>query len=33
MAKKLNVSHVTLLPYLRQQEKEKILLSKRIQGI
>ena len=30
MAKKLNVSHVTLLPYLRQHEKEKILLSKKV---
>lgn len=30
MAKKLNVSHVTLLPYLRQLEKEKIFLTKKV---
>ena len=30
MAKKLSVSHVTLLPHLRQLEKTKILLSRRV---
>lgn len=30
IAKKLDVSHVTLLPYLRQLEKNKILLSQKI---
>jgi len=30
MAKKLNVSHVTLLPHLRQLERNKILLSNKV---
>jgi predicted transcriptional regulator len=30
MAKKLSVSHVTLLPHLRRLEKTKILLSRKV---
>ena len=30
IAKKLNVSHVTLIPHLRQLEKNRILLSKKV---
>jgi predicted MarR family transcription regulator len=30
MAKKLSVSHVTLLPHLRRLEKAKILLSRKV---